>query len=97
MTSANVASVKVVMFSLMMTSRYAVSAWRQHLSDRVLHSQRLEPSLGVDRRDTARAGRGHGLAVDVVLDVTGGEETLDVGERAKPVRTYPFACRSPGR
>ena len=40
---------------------------------------RFEPTLGVDRRDATRSGRRDGLAVDVVLDVAGGEESVDVG------------------
>src|SRR5215218_7189273 len=42
-----------------------------------------EPALGVDRRGRAGAGRGDGLAVDVVDDVAAGEDTVDVGARGR--------------
>src|SRR5688572_4814497 len=38
-----------------------------------------EPALGVDRRGRTGAGRGDGLAVDVVDDVAAGEDAVDVG------------------
>src|SRR3712207_3109244 len=38
-----------------------------------------QPALGVDGRRGAGAGRGDGLPVDVVDDVTAGEDALDVG------------------
>src|SRR3954452_18440810 len=41
-----------------------------------------EPALGVNRRSGTRAGRGDGLAVDVVDDVAAGEDAVDVGAGA---------------
>src|SRR3954447_15305905 len=41
-----------------------------------------EPPFGVDRRGGTGAGRGDGLAVDVVDDVAAGEHAVDVGSRA---------------
>src|SRR3712207_5169353 len=38
-----------------------------------------QPALGVDGRRGAGAGRGDGLPVDVVDDVTAGEDAFDVG------------------
>src|SRR4051794_11535960 len=38
-----------------------------------------EPAFGIHRRRGARAGRGDGLAVDVVDDVAAGEDAVDVG------------------
>src|SRR4051794_24349295 len=42
-----------------------------------------QPALGVDGRRRAGAGRGDGLAVDVVDDVTAGEDAVDVGTRRR--------------
>src|SRR6476469_705659 len=42
-----------------------------------------EPALGVDGRGRAGAGRGDGLAVDVVDDVAAGEDAVDVGAGAR--------------
>src|SRR3954468_9078465 len=42
-----------------------------------------QPALGVDRRGGAGARRGDGLAVDVVDDVTAGEDAVDVGARRR--------------
>ena len=39
----------------------------------------FEPAFGVDGGHAARPGRGDGLAVGVVLDVTAGEHPGDVG------------------
>src|SRR5215211_1062247 len=41
-----------------------------------------QPALGVDRGGRAGAGRGDGLAVDVVDHVTAGEHAVDVRARA---------------
>src|SRR4051794_3308069 len=42
-----------------------------------------QPALGIDRRGGAGARRGDGLAVDVVDDVTAGEDAVDVGARRR--------------
>src|SRR3954447_13359363 len=42
-----------------------------------------EPALGVDGRSGAGTRRGDRLAVDVVDDVAAGEDTVDVGARAR--------------
>src|SRR4051812_39527053 len=42
-----------------------------------------QPAFGVDGRRRAGAGRGDGLAVDVVDDVTAGEDAVDVGTRRR--------------
>ena len=39
----------------------------------------LEPALGVDGGLAAVAGRGHGLAVAMVVDVAGDEHAVDLG------------------
>ena len=39
---------------------------------------RLEPALGVDRGLAAVAGRRHGLAVAMVVDVAGDEHAVDL-------------------
>src|SRR5579862_7400882 len=44
----------------------------------------LEPPLGVDRRHAARPGRGHGLAVGLVLDVPAREDAVDVRGASAP-------------
>src|SRR5262249_10881332 len=41
--------------------------------------QSFEELLGVERRDAAAAGAGDGLAVDVILHVSGGEHPGDAG------------------
>src|SRR5256885_15662697 len=45
--------------------------------DLVDHAHLLEPALRVDRGLAAVRGRGHGLAVAVVVNVAGDEDTLD--------------------
>src|SRR5215210_1236149 len=42
-----------------------------------------QPALGVDRGGRAGAGRGDGLAVDVVDDVAAREDAVDVGARGR--------------
>src|SRR3954454_4537776 len=42
-----------------------------------------QPALGVDRRGGTGARRGDRLAVDVVDDVTAGEDAVDVGARRR--------------
>src|SRR4051812_30605303 len=42
-----------------------------------------QPAFGVDGRGGAGAGRGDGLAVDVVDDVTAGEDAVDGGARRR--------------
>jgi hypothetical protein len=44
-------------------------------------AQAVEVALGVERRHAAGAGAGHGLLVDVVLHVAGGEHAGDAGGR----------------
>ena len=46
-----------------------------------LAAECCEPALGFDRGHAAGAGGGHGLAVDVVLHVAGGEHAFDAGLR----------------
>src|SRR5512145_1884450 len=36
-----------------------------------------QKALGVERGHAARAGRGHGLAIDRIGDVAGGEDAVD--------------------
>src|SRR6476659_9927316 len=45
---------------------------------RLADALRLEPALGIDRGLAAVAGRGHGLAVAVVVDVARDEHALDL-------------------
>jgi hypothetical protein len=49
-------------------------------------AQAVEVALGVERRHAAGAGAGHGLAVDVVLHVAGGEYAGTLVAVALPLR-----------
>src|SRR5580700_8994447 len=85
-TSSNVASVRVVICSLISTS-IGGAVVRQVTTlpgGLALVTLRLEPSFGVDGRDAPGPGRRDGLAIDVVLYVAGREQTVDVRVRTKP-------------
>jgi hypothetical protein len=82
-TSSNVASVRVVICSLISTSKGGAFV-RQVTTlpgESSLVTLCFEPTLGINRGDTARSGRRDGLTVDVISHVAGGEESVDIGER----------------
>ena len=51
-----------------------------------------EPALAVERGHAAAAGRGDGLAVDVIDDVAAGEDALDVRDRRVGMRQADVAA-----
>src|SRR5262249_16726087 len=51
-----------------------------------------QPALAVERRLAASAGRGDGLAIDVIDDVTAGEDALDVRYRGVAMRQDDVAA-----
>src|SRR4051794_18975477 len=51
--------------------------------------ERIEVLLGVERRHAAGAGARHRLAVDVILDVAGGEHALHAGCGGKSLAAAP--------
>src|SRR6204780_1880058 len=83
--SSNVASVRVVICSLIAASKSSATCERRglHLSGDPSLTHRFEPPFGVYGRNTARSGRGDPLAIDELLHVARGKKAVNVGVRAE--------------
>jgi hypothetical protein len=86
MTSSKVASVSVVICSLIITSKDDAVSCVAHTilaTEVALVTLGFEPTFGVDGGNAARPGSRDRLAVDVVLHVARGEESFDIRERSE--------------